>query len=66
MDLEGLKQQLTSLSTEERRRVIAFLVSLQSSDDEEYQAEIARRMADTSPGHWLTLEELDAQLGLAK
>ncbi len=65
MDLEALKQQLASLSSDERRRVIAFLVSLHNSEDKEYREEIARRMADNSPGHWLTLEELDARLGLA-
>jgi hypothetical protein len=65
MDFEGLKQQLAGLSNDERRRVIAYLVSLQNSEDKEYRQEIARRMADNSPGHWLTLEELDARLGLS-
>jgi hypothetical protein len=65
MDFEELKQQLARLSSDERRRVIAYLLSLQNSEDQEYREEILRRMADNSPGHWLTLGELDARLDLA-
>jgi hypothetical protein len=63
MSFDVLKQELASLQREDRRRAIAFLVSLQDSEDAEYQEEIARRLNDRSPESWLTLEQLDARLG---
>jgi hypothetical protein len=63
MSFDVLKQELASLQGEERRRAIAFLVSLQDAEDSAYQEEMTRRVNDKNPERWLTLGQLDARLG---
>ena len=60
MSLEVLKQEVAALAPDERRQLIAFLVSLNVTDED--RAELARKVDDQNPANWLTLEQLDQKL----
>ena len=62
MSLESLQQQLAALPASERRRVQAFLVALEDSDDAGHRQMLARKI-DSPPGNFATLEEMDRHLG---
>ena len=62
MSVEEIKNSLTALSQDERNQVSAYLVHLRNASDPEYQDEIATRLADKDPSHWLTLEEFERRL----
>jgi hypothetical protein len=43
---------------------MAFMVALEDGSRPDYAAELARKIDDKSPGHWLTLEQCERELGL--
>ncbi|HLH53238.1 MAG TPA: hypothetical protein VKY92_06435 [Verrucomicrobiae bacterium] len=42
--------------------MIAFLLALEERDNQAYRQELARRIDDKDPTHWISLEELDRRL----
>ena len=60
MSFENLKQEAAALAPTERRHLMGFLVSLNLTDDD--RVELARKIDDRDPAHWLTLEQLDDKL----
>jgi hypothetical protein len=62
MSVEELKKALTSLSRAEQNEISAFLFHLRHRADAAYQAELAARIADKDPTHWLTPEEFEKRL----
>jgi len=62
MSVMDLKRELTTLSTNEKAEVAAFLFQLRRKDDTDYQATIKRRLDDKDPSHWLTPDELERRL----
>jgi hypothetical protein len=44
--------------------MIAFLLTSEEKDNQEYRQELARRLDDKDPTHWISLDELDRRLGL--
>ena len=58
MSLTQLKEQAAHLPFKERRELIAFLVSLQTESDEEFQKTLATKIDDKNPGNWVELDEL--------
>ena len=60
MSLEALKREAAALPPEERRHLMGFLVSINISDEE--RRELARKIDDNNPDHWMTLEQLDEKL----
>ncbi len=64
MEVGELKSKLAALDSKGRRQVIAFLLALEEQNDEEYRKELARRIDDKDPNHWVSLDELDRRLGL--
>ena len=62
MSVEQIKDTLVSLTPAERDHITAFLVHLRNAADPEYQAEMAAKLADKDPAHWLTLEEVERRL----
>ena len=60
MNLESVKQEAAALAPTERRHLMGFLVSLNLTD--EHRVELARKIDDRDPAHWLTLEQLDEKL----
>ena len=66
MSVEELERELSGLADAERHRIMAYLVSIEDQKHAEYVAEMARRIDDKDPSHWITLEELEKRLGLGK
>ncbi len=38
--------------------MIAFLISLQTRQNDEFQSELARKIDDKNPAHWVELDDL--------
>lgn len=58
MSLAQIQQEAADLTPEQRRQLMAFLVSLQTSDDPDFQTLLANRIDDKDPTHWVDLEDL--------
>jgi len=65
MSIEALKRELRSLPTEERRKLMAFMVVLEDEANADYATRLAQRIDDRSPDRWLTPEQCERQLGLS-
>jgi hypothetical protein len=64
MEVGVLKSELVALESKARRQMIAFLLTSEEKDNQEYRQELARRLDDEDPTHWISLDELDRRLGL--
>jgi hypothetical protein len=64
VSFEAIKEQAAMLEPTERRRLMAFLVSLDDAQMQGYRAKLREKIDDNTPGRWLTLEQLDDRLGL--
>lgn len=62
MNVQKIKAELATLTRKEQDEVIAFLFQLRHADDSEYQADVARRLKDRDPSHWLSPEEFERKL----
>ena len=62
--IEALKHELQALPVAERRKLMAFMVVLEDRERAGYAAELARRLDDPSPDHWLTPEQCEREPGL--
>ena len=58
MSLAQLKDQAAHLGLVEQRELIAFLISRQTEQDEEFKNALAQKMDDKDPSHWVELDEL--------
>ena len=61
MSLETIMQEARKLGLQERRRLAAFLTTLREPGEAGFAEEMARRIDDTTPGHWVTVEEMAAR-----
>jgi hypothetical protein len=64
MSIEVLQSEVSALSSEQRRKLMAFMVALEDRGREGYAAELARKIDDQSPDRWLTPEQCERELGL--
>lgn len=64
MSIPELKTKIAALSPDDRRELAAFLVSLRHRDWVRHGEQMARKIDDKNPDHWLTWEELDQRLEL--
>jgi hypothetical protein len=64
MEVGVLKSELEALEPKDRRQMIAFLLALEEKDNQAYRQELARRIDDKDPTHWISLDELDRRLGM--
>lgn len=62
MSIQEIKTEIEALTTEERKRLAAFLVSLRHKELAEYRTRMACKIDDKNPENWATLEELDQRL----
>jgi hypothetical protein len=62
MSIELLQQELAALPAHERRRLQAFLVALEDSNDAAHRRKLSEKI-DKPAGNFATLEELDRRLG---
>lgn len=63
MSLADLKHEVERLLPEDRRHLLAFLITLEGRNDATQRAELERKIDDRDPEHWITLSE--ARLRLA-
>ncbi|MDI1312665.1 hypothetical protein [Prosthecobacter sp.] len=61
MSLETIMQEARKLGLPERRRLAAFLTTLREPGEPGFAEEMARRIDDNTPGHWVTVEELSTR-----
>ena len=64
MSIEVLQSEVSALSSEQRRKLMAFMVVLEDRGRADYAAELARKIDDKSPERWLTPEQCERELGL--
>jgi hypothetical protein len=60
--VQEIKSEIESLSSEERRQLSAFLVTLRHKELAEYRSAIAKKIDDVNPENWLSLEEYDQRV----
>jgi hypothetical protein len=66
MSIDAIKQELASMDEAKRHHIMAFLIAIEDKKNAEYMAEIARKIDDKDPAHWLTLEEFEKKLSLRR
>ena len=64
MSLDVLISEVRALPADARRKLMAFLVSLQDESREGFASKLAQKIDDQSPDRWLTAEECERRLGL--
>jgi hypothetical protein len=65
MSIEVLQTEVSALSPEQRRKLMAFMVALEDQSRPDYAADLARRIDDQSPGRWLNPGQCEHKLGLS-
>ena len=63
MSFNALKDQAAQLPASERRRLVAYLVSLDDAQDAAYREKLRRKIDDRTEGNWLTIDQMDQKLG---
>lgn len=58
MSLDQLKHEASELSSAEQGELMAFLGSIQIAEDDEFRAELTRKIDDKDPAHWVNLDDL--------
>jgi hypothetical protein len=58
MSLAELKDEAAHLSAQEQRELIAFLVALETQADQAFREQLAAKIDDRDPAHWIELERL--------
>ena len=66
MSIQQIKDEAASLSEQQRRELIAYLVSLGRKSDPAYWDKIEAGIADQDPRRWVGGESLDAALRLTR
>ncbi|HXC36424.1 MAG TPA: hypothetical protein VNV43_11155 [Candidatus Acidoferrales bacterium] len=64
MSIEMLQSEVRALTAEQRRKLVAFIVAIEDQNRPGYAAELARKIDDKTPDHWLTDEQCARELGL--
>ncbi len=62
MSVREIKEKLATLPRNEQDEVIAFLFQLRHLGENEYQSDVARRLKDKEPSHWLSPDEFERAL----
>jgi hypothetical protein len=64
VSIEALQGEVSALSSEQRRKLMAFMVAIEDRNRPGYAEELARKIDNKSPSHWLTPEQCERELGL--
>ena len=64
MSFETLKEQVDSLADGERRRLMAYLVTVEHSKNAEHAERMRKKIECNDPARWLTLEEVEKHFRL--
>jgi hypothetical protein len=62
MSVDAILQELPKLESAELRRIRDILNSIEDQRNADHMAELARKIDDKDPSHWVTLEELERRL----
>jgi hypothetical protein len=62
MSLDQLKDQVSHLAPKEQRELIAYIVSLQTERDDGFKKQLAEKIDDSDPAHWVELDDLRKKL----
>jgi hypothetical protein len=57
-----IKHQVDDLPEAEQDKLAAYLTMLRNSRDPKYDEALLRRLSDTTPGQWISLDTLMAEL----
>ena len=63
MSLAQLKHEAASLPEKDRRELMAYLVALQTERDDAFREELAVKIDDPDPAHWIELNEARKRYG---
>jgi hypothetical protein len=58
MLLAELKNEAARLASGEQRELIAFLVALQTEQDDRFKAKLATKIDDRDAAHWMELNDV--------
>lgn len=58
MSLRQLQDEAAQLPLREQRELIAFLVGLQTAQDEEFKEKLGAKIDDRDPGNWVDLDDM--------
>lgn len=64
MSIEAIQSELRALPSEERRKLMAFMVVLEDQSRGDYATKLAQKIDDRSSDRWLTPEQCEQQLKL--
>lgn len=59
MNFEMLKEQVDSLADGERRRLMAYLVTVEHSKNAGHAERMRKKIECNDPARWLTLEDIE-------
>ena len=62
MKLDDIRREAESLSPEEQRKLIGFLVTMNIRRDKNYRQRLSQRLDDPDPQNWVKLDEAQRQL----
>ncbi|MEJ0091307.1 MAG: hypothetical protein WDM80_16370 [Limisphaerales bacterium] len=63
MSIEVLQTEVTALSSEQRRKLMAFMVVLEDRSRADYAEELTRKIDDKSPGPLADARRMRTQAG---
>lgn len=58
MSLAQLKDEAAHLPSKEQRELIAFLIAAQTARDDAFKMDLAAKIDDRDPAHWMELDEV--------
>lgn len=64
MSFDVLMKEVGALADDERRKLLAYMLALSDREDVAYREKLAQKIDDTTPGRWLTPEQVERELGL--
>ncbi len=63
MSIGILKQEIATLTLEQRRELVGYVVALNRNDRGALMKNLAAKIDDRSPERWISLEEAERRLG---
>ncbi|WP_042726023.1 hypothetical protein [Chthoniobacter flavus] len=64
MSFDALLKEVEALDATARRKLIAYMITLEDRRQTEYAEKLAQKIDDQTPGKWLTVEQCERELGL--
>ncbi|MGE9296900.1 MAG: hypothetical protein ACQKBV_11490 [Puniceicoccales bacterium] len=63
MTFAEIRKEVDVLDSTDQEKLFAYLQMLHNSRDENYEATLSRRMNDSSPEAWVSLDDFKRELG---